>query len=49
MKKEYILRVQMKSGAQRTVREWGWSAGDAYQNLRKNDPDVQYKIESKEA
>ena len=37
---EYVLRVQMKNGANRTVRAWGWSAGDAYQKLKKEDPDV---------
>ncbi|WNV47138.1 hypothetical protein ENKO_557 [Klebsiella phage fENko-Kae01] len=49
MKKEFILRVQMKGGAQRTFREWGWSAGMAFEQLKKDNPDVQYKIESKEA
>lgn len=49
MKKEFILRVQMKSGGTRTFREWGWSVGDAYQTLKKNNPDVQYKIEGKAA
>lgn len=49
MKKEYILRVQMKSGGIRTFREWGWSAGMAFEQLKKVNPDVQYKIEHKEA
>lgn len=49
MKKEFILRVQMKSGKQRTVREWGWSGGDAFQNLKKIDDQVSYLIEHKPA
>lgn len=49
MKKEFILRVQMKSGQIRTFREWGWSIGDAFQNLKKNNDEVQYKIEGKAA
>lgn len=36
MKKEYIIEVQMKSGGFRIFREWGYSAGDAFQNLKKN-------------
>lgn len=47
MKKEYILRVQLKAGGIKTVREWGWSAGDAYQYLKKYDSNVGYLIEAK--
>lgn len=45
MKKEFIIRVQMKDGGTRTFREWGWSGGDAYQNLKKNDPNVGMLVE----
>lgn len=46
---EYILRVQLKSGGSRTVRAWGWSGGDAFQKLKKDDPTVQYLIEHRPA
>ena len=49
MKKEFILRVQTKAGTIRTVREWGWSVGDALQTLKKNDDQVSYLIEGKAA
>ena len=49
MKKEFILRVQMKSGGNRTFREWGWSGVDAYQNLKKSNSDVGYLVEHKPA
>lgn len=45
MKKEFILRVQMKSGDIRIIRAWGWSVGTAFEQLKKDNPDVQYKIE----
>ncbi len=40
MKKEFILEVVMHSGGIRRFREWGYTAGAAYQDLRKFNPDV---------
>lgn len=49
MGKEFILRIQVRSGRTITVRAWGWSAGDAFQKLKKNDPDAVYLIDHRPA
>lgn len=38
--KEYIIEVVMKTGGYRRFREWGYSAGDAYMRLKKNESDI---------